>query len=431
MSDLLSPEKARLTLPLVGRVLYDANPRSMWDRDTATLPRVFRRLRFRYREFAQTFLAPHALEMDLDPHSFDHHSLFRESAARGFQTEFMPWPWGTFSLVAGAHSLLLASMLKGEEFCAGCGGLGLSLLAHDLGIAPLFVSGDLGQYFKWLGRIYREIRAGEPAVAAFAITEPGAGSDVEETEGAKTASIQCFYRDAPGGFILNGRKVFISGGASARWATFFAARKGCGVDTWTCFLIDKSMKGFTVGRREKKMGQRASDASELILEDVFVPADRVIGKVAGGWAINRNVLNYSRPVVGAIALGIARGAFEHAARFCSETKLGKRRLMDRQDVQIRLSDMLMELSAMRGMLWQSARYRIPFQGAGAAAKVFCSDHAWEVCNQALELIGDYGTVHSNSVEKCLRDARLTQIYEGANQIGRLAIFESQALAEFA
>ena len=421
----LTPASARRTLGPIGRLLYDVGTKGIWERDTSTLPLVFRKMRRRYRAFAQAEIALHALMADADPHGFDVPGIFRKSAKQGFQTEFMMWPFGTMKVRATAQSMLLGAALKAEEFCAACGGIGLSVLAHDLGIAPLFVSGNLKAMFKWLRLIYGEIKSGEPSIAAFAITEPGAGSDVEETEGAAEARINCYAERVRGGWSISGRKCFISDGAVARWVTLFAAEKGRGIESWTCFLLDKSMKGFSVGRSERKLGQRAADASELILDDVFVPDDRVIGKAGAGWAINRNVLNFSRPVVGAIALGIARGAFEHSVQFCTTGRLGNRRLCEYQDVQLALADMMIKVSAMRATVWQAVRYRRPFQAAGSIAKVFCSDTAWEVCNHAMELLGDNGSLHRNSVEKAARDARLTQIYEGTNQINRLAVFESQ------
>jgi len=342
----------------------------------------------------------------------------------------MPWPIGNAAVPALLHSILLGPALKAEEFCAACGGLGLALLAHELGMAPLFASGDLRAMLVWMRRIYREIRRGEPAIAAFAITEPGAGSDAEETAGAALARPGCRARPVDGGYRISGRKVFISDGRVARWVTLFAAIEGEGMESWTCFLLDKGMPGFAVGRSERKMGQRAADASELVLDDVFVPAERVIGPVRAGWAINRNVLNFSRPVVGAIALGIARGALERALAFARESRLGGRPLIAYQDVQIRLADMLLKVQAMRATVWQAVRYRLPFQAAGSVAKVFCSDTAWEVCNQAMALMGEHGFLHGHGVEKAARDARLTQIYEGTNQINRLAIVESQQGAEF-
>jgi alkylation response protein AidB-like acyl-CoA dehydrogenase len=430
MTGALAPVEARRNLGAIGRLMYDADARTIWQRDTATLARVFRKLRVRYRDFAESHIAPHALAADLDPTSVDIKQLFVDSARRGFQTELLPWPLGTMKYRALARSFLLAQALKAEEFCAACGGLGNALLAHELGMAPMFVCGDLGAVLGPMRRIYREVRRGEPAIGAFAITEPEAGSDVEETEGAATARLGCRAAREDGGWRISGRKVFISNGAVARWVTLFAAEEGGGVESWSCFLLDKSMEGFSVGRSEKKMGQRAADASELILDGVFVPDSRVIGSVGAGWAINRNVLNYSRPVVGAIALGIARGAFERAFEFCHGGRLGNRPLVSYQDVQLTLADMLMKLSAMRATVWQATRYRVPFQAAGAIAKVFCTDTAWEVCNRAMELLGDHGYLHGHGVEKAARDARLTQIYEGTNQINRLAIFESQQGAEF-
>ncbi len=426
----LAPAEARRRLGAVGRMLYDTRPLTLWERDTATLPRVYRGMRRRYRAFAESHIAPLALAGDRDPSSVDVVALFRESARRGFQTELMPWPIGTMRFGALARSFLLGPALKAEEFCAACAGLGNVLLVHELGMAPFFVSGDAVAIVRWMRRIYAEIRRGEPAIAAFAITEPGAGSDVEDTGGAATARLGCRARRVDGGWRLDGRKVFISNGSVARWVTLFAAEQGRGVESWSCFLLDKGMPGFGVGRREHKMGQRADDASELILQDVFVPDDRVIGPVGAGWAINRNVLNFSRLPVGAIALGIARGAFERALSFCHHAQLGNRPLIAYPEVQISLADMLLKIAAMRATVWHAARHRRPFQAAGSIAKVFCSDTAWQVCNQAVELLAENGICHGHGVEKAARDARLTQIYEGTNQINRLAIFESQLGAEF-
>lgn len=438
MSDKLSPAIASQTLAFLGRMFYDTELKTLWERDTQTLPWLLRRKRRQYRAFAERELSPFALQADRDPHSFDVRALFVKSGLAGFQTEMLPPPLGTSSIstykysLTGkpAYALLMPQALKAEEFCAACGGLGLALLAHELGIAPLMISGSLTAILKWMWKIYREINSGEPAIAAFAITEPGAGSDVEDTEGAARASLNCRAKRVPGGWRLSGRKCFISDGAVAKWVTLFAAEQGKGVESWTCYLLDKSMPGFSVGRSERKMGQRAADASELILEDVFVPDERVIGEPGAGWAINRNVLNYSRPIVGAIALGIGRGAFEAANAFCRSARLGNKPLIAYQEVQLALADMLMKISAMRGTIWQAVRHQYSFQAAGSIAKVFCADTSWEVCNAAMELLGNHAFLHQNRVEKAARDARLTQIYEGTNQINRLAIFEGQLGSDF-
>jgi alkylation response protein AidB-like acyl-CoA dehydrogenase len=430
MSGATDPAEARKRLGLLGAAAYDTRSVSLWERDTETLPAPFRAMRARYRDFARRHIAPRALEVDAAPHGFDPRELFVRSAAHGFQTELLPAPWGTMRLGCAARSLLLCAALKAEEMCAACGGIGLSLLAHDLGVAPLFVSGDV-RAARWMARIYAEIKAGEPAMAAFAITEPAAGSDVQDTGGARTARLGCRARECAHGWVLNGRKCFISDGAVARWITLFAADEGKGIESWSCYLLDSAMPGLSVGRSERKMGQRGADASELVLDEVLVPRERLMGPRGAGWAINRNVLNFSRPIVGAIALGIARGALEHALEFCNTTHLGARRLVDYQDVQLSLADMIVQVAAMRATVWQAVRYRVPFQAAASIAKVFCSDTAWKVCTAAMQLLGDHGNLHARGVEKAARDARLTQIYEGTNQINRLAIVEGQRGAEIA
>jgi len=431
MTSPLSPVEARRTLEPLGRLLYDVQPRTMWERDTRTLPRHLVRARRRYRAFAEQQLAPRELLADRHGEHVDVRPLFLDAARQGFQTELLPRPLGTGSARLLLGGVLWPAVLKAEEFAAGDAGLGLALLAHDLGMVPLLLSGDLAAMFRWQRRIYREIRAGEPAIAAFAITEPGAGSDVEETEGAASACLVTRARKAPGGWRLSGRKCFISNGRVARWVTVFAALEQEGLESWTCFLVDSSMQGFGVGRSERKLGQRAADASELILDDVFVPDDRVIGGLRSGWALNRNVLNYSRPAVGAIGVGIARSAFEHAVRFCRATRLANRSLLSYQDVQLRLASMLSRIQAARATVWQTARYGRPCQAAAAAGKAFCAEVAWDVSTQAMELLGDPGYLHTHAVEKAMRDARLTLLYEGTHQINLLAVFEGQQGAEFA
>jgi len=197
------------------------------------------------------------------------------------------------------------------------------------------------------------------------------------------------------------------------------------MESWTCFLVEKGMDGFQVGRNELKMGQRASSATELILDNVFVPDKNVVGALRAGWAINRTTLNISRIPVGAIALGIARGAWEAADTFARRTELRGKRLIDYQDVQLALADMMTELAAARALIWQAAASWSPNQARASMAKVFGSDAAMRICTRAMDLLGNHGFLHHQRVEKHFRDARLTQIYEGTNQINRLAIMEDQ------
>jgi len=409
----LRMENAVGQLDLIGRRLVYGAEHSMWELDTRRLPWSVRRWRRKARKFAEQHIRPLAPEADLDPHAFDPMPVITKATEWGFQNN-----------MADPRATLLHSAVA-EEFATECGGIALAILAHNLGVAPLFLSGHLPTWFRHFFPLYWRLGRGKPRPMAFAITEPGAGSDVEEPEGGAAARLVTAAKKVGGGYILNGSKTFISGGAVADWVTVFATLENEGLDSWTCFLVKKGMQGFSVGRCERKMGQRACDASELIFEDVFVPDDHVVGRPRGGWAINRNTLNYSRPVVGAMALGHGRGAFERCLDFCRRTRLGNKRVIDYQDIQIELADMMISLWAARSTIWHSCRRIIANQSLSAAAKVAGSDTAFKVCNQAMEIMGDHGYLHANGVERSWRDSRLTQIYEGTNQINRLAVIEQQ------
>lgn len=400
---------ASRTMNILGGLLVDCGEKTIWERDTASLPLGARYWRRKARAFAREHIRPLALSADQDPYSFDHKPLMAAAARAGFQTLLLPFPVGTAWPFSYLRSTVMQIAVAAEEFAAECGGLCLLLMAHHLGCAPLVLSGHVPSILRHLLPLYLRLRMGASEAMAFAITEPGAGSDVEETVGGAKARLVTTARRARGGYVINGRKCFISNGAIADKVTLYARLEGEGIESWTCFVVEKGMPGFSVGRREHKLGQRAADASELVLEDVFVPEKNVVGKLRSGWANNRNVLNYSRPVVGAMALGHGRGAFERALEFCRRTRLGNKRLIDYQDVQLTLADMHMSL-------W--------------SAEVVASDTAFKVASQAMELMGDHGYLHANSAERLWRDSRLTQIYEGTNQINRLALIENQWEAEF-
>lgn len=429
MIEQLKLPAARQNMNRIGRWLTDVRPLTIWERDNRTLSFGERKWRKRARQFAREVIRPVAIEADLNHRRYDPLPLLREAAGRGFLSLLMTPPVGRASSLPYLKSAVLQAALIGEEFAVESGGIGLQIMAHYLGIAPLLLSGHLPSTLRHFVPLHMKAMTRNPVLMAFAITEPSAGSDVEDTEGGATARLITTASKTKGGWILNGRKVFISNGALAQKITVFAKLKGEGLESWTCFLIDKKMNGVSVGRQERKMGQRPSDASEIILDDVFVPSRNVIGKLRAGWAINRNVLNYSRSVVGAMALGQARGAFERALGYCRQSYLGSKRLIEYQDVQLELADMLIRLWAARALVWHSCSELRSNQAAASAAKVFATDTAWEVANKAVELMGDHGYVQHNGVERGLRDARLAQIYEGTNQINRLALIEQQWEAE--
>ena len=432
----MSESAERLKMPnavqsmnVLGRWLVDVQPLSIWERDTRLLTLGARKWRRRALKFSQEFIRPIAVKADIHNKEFDSRPIIREAAKRGFLSLLITPPIGRANIWAYLRSTIFQVVLIGEEFCTESGGIGLLLLVHYLGIAPLLLAGHIPTYLRHLVPLQLKSMSSNPTLLAFAITEPSAGSDVEDTEGGANARLATTAKAVKGGYLLNGRKVFISNGQAADKLTVFAKLDGEALDSWTCFLVDKKMDGVFVGRQERKMGQRPSDASEIILDDVFVPNRNIIGKLRGGWALNRNVLNYSRPAIGAMAVGMARGAFEKTLQFCQDTFLGGRRLIEYQDVQLELADMLTQLWAARAMVWHSCSTLRSNQAAAAATKVFATDTAYTVCNKAMELIGDHAYVRSSGVERALRDVRLTQIYEGTNQINKLALIEQQWEAE--
>jgi len=302
----------------------------------------------------------------------------------------------------------------------------LLLSAHSLGVIPIVFAGDLGAMRRFLLPAYRQTMAGDPHIFAYAITEPSAGSDAEEGHGASVSRPGAIASRVDGGWSLRGRKIFISGGDIAKSITVFAALENEGIESWTCFLVRSDMPGFEVVRTELKMGMRASGAAELAFHDVFVPDDHVIGKPRQGWAINRATLNASRYAVAGMGVGVAQGATEAALDFACRTELAGKALIHFQEVQVQIADMITETSAIRGMLWEAARSAyVARQDRSSMCKFYCTDRAVGVVEMALDLMGNDGTLHHHGVEKMYRDVRLTQIFEGTNQINRLSLIEDQ------
>ncbi len=405
-----------------GIVCYE--PAWIWDQDTAVLPPPLAELRQRTREFAERELRPRALDGDLRPHDPETDAaVLRAAAEAGALFSHLPPPLGTGPVALTDCPLAWAAAVKVEELCAACGGWGLMLSAHALGMMPLLLSGDKKVWKRFLIPAKQRTQAGTPYLFAFAITEPGAGSDVENGFGASLYRPATVARRVENGWVLNGRKQYISGGDIADAVTVFAALEGEGMESWTCFLVERGTRGFRCLRNEQKMGQRASGAAELELRDVFVPDDHLIGPLRTGWALNRASLTCSRLPVAAIALGIARGAMEAAIDFVRRFRFGGKPLIDYQEVQLRAADMIAQTSAMRSLIWQQASRPAVTQAGAAMSKFHCSEAALRVCETAMELLSQHGVLHQNSVEKHFRDARLTPIYEGTNQINRLAVIE--------
>jgi len=425
-----SPRQAFKRLKPVGRLLAQTDPETAWQQDTRALPRVLARARYRLRAFAERELATRALAMDAALHlpdgatSSDVTEILHISAKAGLLTDLLPRPFGSAPVGQFRYPLAWYQALRTEELAWGCGGLMLLLSAHHLGAAPLLLSADVGAMRRFLLPAYRQIRRGQLHLFAYAITEPGAGSDAEESHGASMTRPGTVARRVPGGWSLSGRKIFISGGDLAHSITVFAALENEGLDSWTCFLVKHDMPGFKVVRRELKMGMRASAAAELEFENVFVPDDHIIGGLRQGWGLNRAVLNISRIPVAGMAVGFARAATDVAIDFACRHRLAGKELIHYQEVQLALAQMMAETAAIRSLVWQVARRSFrPRQDKAAMCKFYATDTAVKVCEMALDLLGNHGMLHCNRVEKIYRDARLTQIFEGTNEINRLAVIE--------
>lgn len=426
----LSPWRQLHDWPRLTRAVVAYRRDDLWEADTRTLPGPLATLRRRARRFAEQQMAPLAVIEDQMPH--DLHSgpspvvqqLLRNAGRDGWLSYFLPRPFGSMDWRGVRYPMIWQAALVVEEFSRVCGGLMLLLSAHHLGCMPLLLSGDLTAMRRFLLPVYRSCQRGNPHLMAFAITEPGAGSDAEDGHGAASYRPGVIAKRSDGGWLLNGRKCFISGGDVARSLTVFAALEGEGMDSWTCFHVDAASEGFTVARTEKKMGMRASGAAELEFNDVFVSDDHIIGGLRNGWTLNRATLNSSRIPVASMAVGFARAATEEAVSFACQYQLGGKPLIQYQDVQQHLATLVAETRAIRSLVWQEARHAWqPRQLNASLCKFHATDRAQHVVEMAMDLLAEHGTLHENRLEKIFRDVRLTRIFEGTNQINQLSLIE--------
>ncbi len=427
---LLSPWTALKSLPAASRALCRYEPKDLWELDTRRLPIPMANLRRRARSFAEAVLAPGVRVLDEAIHSKPgslHPQALRvlaEAGQQGWMTGILPPPLGTAGFAEMAFAPHFRFALQVEEFARVDAGQMLLLSAHQLGLAPLLLSMDPKLWWRYLRPMVDDFKSGKPHLFAYAITEPGSGSDAEEGLGAEQARPGVVaYRDGKG-FRLRGRKCYISGGDVARTLTVFAALEGESMASWTCFVVQSDQPGFSCQRTELKMGMRASSAAEIELDDVRVEPWAVVGGLRCGWALNRATLNMSRFPVTAMAVGLARRACEIAMEFCLQQRLNGKPLIQFQDIQLQLAQMIAQTRAIRSLLWQSASGSfVPRQSEASMAKFLASDQAQEVCGMGLDLMAEAGIGSDRGMEKLLRDVRLIRIFEGTNQINRLGVME--------
>ena len=300
-----------------------------------------------------------------------------------------------------------------EELSKACLGVSVSYAASLLGAYPILIGGSDEQKKKYL----KEIASGRK-LGAFALTEANAGSDAQgiRTEAKKVGDE----------YILNGTKQWITNGGEAEIYTVVAMtdRKKGGRGA-TAFIVEKGMEGFSFGKKEKKLGIRASATRELVFQDCKVPKENVIGREGMGFIFAMRTFDKTRPGIGAQAVGVATGALEAAVRYAREREQFDRKIASFQAVQHMIADMATQVEASRALVYAVARYidsnPRDTSKVSAMSKVFPSDTAMKVVVDALQIFGGYGYMKEYPVEKMMRDAKILQIYEGTNQIQRNVI----------
>lgn len=300
-----------------------------------------------------------------------------------------------------------------EELSRACGGIAICFAATALGTYPIILHGTEEQKQKYLPDI-----ASGKKLAAFALTEAGAGSDA--------SAIQTTAKKEGAHYILNGTKQWITNGGEAEVYTVIAMTdRTKGARGASAFIVEKGTPGFDFGKREKKMGIRASATRELIFNDCKVPAENLLGREGMGFIIAMRTFDQSRPGVAAQAVGIAQGALDLAVKYARERVQFGKPISSFQGIQFMLADMATETEAARALVYATAR--MIDSGAknvakeSAMTKLFASDMCMKVTTDAVQIFGGYGYMRDYPIEKYMRDAKITQIYEGTNQIQRSII----------
>lgn len=300
-----------------------------------------------------------------------------------------------------------------EELSRECGGISLAYAASGLGTIPIILFGTEEQKKKYLPRL----AAGE-ILGAFALTEAGAGSDA--------AGIKTTAKADGDSYIINGTKQWITNGGDASIYTVITLTDPSrGPRGSSAILVEKDTPGFEFGKKEDKMGIRASSTRELVFQDCKVPKSNILAKEGMGFLVAMKTLDQSRPGVAAQAVGIAQGALDVAVTYSREREQFGKPISSFQGIQFMLADMAIQTEAARALTYQVAKNidagEKSVSGISAMAKVMASDTAMKVTTDAVQVLGGYGYMKEYPVEKMMRDAKITQIYEGTNQIQREVI----------
>ena len=368
------------------------------------LPEEYQALRESVRSLAEKKIAPFAKAVDED-------SRFPQEAhdalqSAGLSAAHVPTEYGG----DGADALAVAIII--EEVARVCGSSSLIPAVNKLGSWPLILAGSEEQKKRWLPELVKGHGF------SYCLSESDSGSD---SVAMKTKAVH-----ENGKWILNGSKKWISNAGFSDFYTVLAvtdpSARSKGI---TAFVVEKSDNGVSFGAHEKKMGMRGSPTREVYFDDVVLDESRVLGGIGEGFAIAMRTLDHTRITIAAQALGLAQGAFEVSTRYAKERKQFGKPIFDFQAVQFMLADMAMQIEAARGITYQAAvkseREESDLTFFSAASKCYATDVAMRVTTDAVQVLGGYGYVNDHPVERMMRDAKLTQIYEGTNQIQRLVM----------
>lgn len=356
------------------------------------------------QKFAKNEMIPHAAQYD-ETAQFPK-DIIKKAFELGLMNYCIPTAYGGNSL-SNLDSVVIA-----EELAWGCVGISTSIMANDLALYPIVIAGNEEQKKRFLPSFTQSLK-----LASFCLTEPGAGSDV--------AGLTTTLKKDGNDYLLNGQKMFITNASYASQFTVYATldpklkHKG-----FCTVVVDANTPGISIGKKENKMGQRASDTAAVSFDHVRIPKKNLLGQEGEGFKIAMKTLDHSRPIVAISAVGVAKAAYEYALQYSKERIQFGQPISSYQAIQFMLADMAMLIEASRLLCYKAAwqlDHGIRPTLTASFAKALGADMAMKVTTDAVQIFGGYGYSKEYPVEKLMRDAKLIQIYEGTSQIQRLVI----------
>ncbi len=357
------------------------------------------------RDFTEKEVKPLAAEID------EQERFPIETVEKMAKTGIMGMPFPVKYGGAGANNQLYAMAV--EELSRACATTGVVVSAHtSLCCAPIYEFGTEEQRMKYLPNL-----CSGKWIGAFALTEPNAGTDA--------ASQQTMAVEEDENFILNGNKIFITNAEYANVYIIFAMTdKSLGTKGISAFIVEKGMPGFKIGKKELKMGIRGSATCELIFENCVIPKENLLGRIGDGFRIAMKTLDGGRIGIAAQALGIAQGAMDETIKYVKERKQFGKPIGRFQNTQFQLADLSVKIEASRLLVRQAAwkkDQKLPYSHEAAQAKLFAAETAMEMTTKAVQFHGGYGYTREYPVERMMRDAKITEIYEGTSEVQRMLI----------